>query len=353
MVRPSKFKSSPGAWSFRRDDLLPGLDMNARPTALRVARCILPACGALLVGASIYLSCQPRAASPVDRKKATEQGKEDAGLLAQRMNRKKPSAAAVSTEQSRVLQQAERNEPGPPLPSHETAPPADPTHDAAAESERAFSLPPELSVSKPVEVAMPRDRNIRIAHAGPETDAAIVYLHGMCGNPKGADPWLDIATKRGTFIVVRGNVPCPDRPGYKWPQDPQMIQGRIEAALEVAKEQRGGYLDTSKITLIGYSQGSHRAELLAARYPDRYPLLVLGGAPTPAEPRNFAAVRRVAILGGELEDTTHMLEGTEALKSSEISARFFLLPGAHHGDYGPQGRRVMTEVFDWLHDGGQ
>lgn len=350
MGRLPKCKSWPRVWSSRRDDSRPGLAMKSSPAAARILRSgILPACGALLFGASIYSSCQPRAGSPVARTTTTEREQGDVGP-ARRTDRTEASAAVYPAEHDGARQETDPEDPNAPLTSH-GGPSAEPVHATAPASETAPSLPSELTLSKPVEVAMDRDRSVRIAHAGPDTNAAIVYLHGMCGNPKGADPWLDIATKRGTFIVVRANVPCPDRPGYKWPKDPQLIQARIETALKVAKEQRGGHLDTRRVTLIGYSQGSHRAELLAARYPGRYPLLVLGGPPTAAEPQNFASVHRVAILGGELEDTSHMLEGLEALKSSEISARFFLLPGAHHGNYGAQGRRIMTEVFEWLHDG--
>jgi pimeloyl-ACP methyl ester carboxylesterase len=153
----------------------------------------------------------------------------------------------------------------------------------------------------------------------------------------------------GTLIVVRANVPCPDRPGYKWPKDIAVIQRRIDDALARVKDARGGLLQTEEVTLIGYSQGAHRAELLAAAYPERYPAIVLGGPPTAPEPTSFRAGVAVAVLGGELENTDHMVAGATDLMGAGLRAEFFLLPGAHHGDYGPQGRVVMDRVLTWLH----
>jgi predicted esterase len=195
---------------------------------------------------------------------------------------------------------------------------------------------------------MEGDRPLRITHAGANQTHAIVYLHGMCGNPRGADRWADLAAERGTLIVVRATVPCPDRPGFKWPKDLEEIQTRIDAALAFVANQRGGLLDQDVVTLIGYSQGANRAEKLAAMAPERYPLVVLGGPPTEPTPDLLHSTQRVAILGGELEDTTHMELGDFALRQAGVPSHFFLLPGAHHGDYGPDGRRVIAEAFSFL-----
>lgn len=230
------------------------------------------------------------------------------------------------------------------------APPAEP--EASPPPERAPTqltpLPEGLIVGTSVEVPLDGDRALRVAHAGASSERALVYLHGMCGNPKGAEPWIDRATERGTLIVVRADVPCPDRPGYKWPKELSLIQARIDRALETVKNQRAGRLNTSEVTLIGYSQGAHRAEGLAAAYPTRYPRLVLGGPPTAPTSTSFSAHQRVAVLGGELEDSSHMSQGAEELLAGGVAARFFLLPRAHHGGYGPEGRRVMDEVLRWL-----
>lgn len=233
---------------------------------------------------------------------------------------------------------------GPPA----TRPPAAEKSDESPTQIEPRRLPEDLQIGQSVELPVSGDRSLRVAHADASRDQALVYLHGMCGNPLGAEPWMDLAVERGTLIVVRANVPCPDRPGYKWPKEVEPIQERIDAALALVKEKRGGLLNTETVTLIGYSQGAHRAEKLAAAYPGRYPMLVLGGPPTPPEPESFSSRPRIAILGGELENTDHMHEGHRNLLDSGLAARFFLLPRAHHGGYGPQGPRVMKEVFDWL-----
>lgn len=223
---------------------------------------------------------------------------------------------------------------------------AEKTAKKAAEPPQAF--PSDIKLHTPLDVPLPEDRPLRVAHAPEGVHRAIIYLHGMCGDPEGADPWIDLATEYATVITVRANVKCPDRPGYKWPQEPAEIQPRIDAALEAVKGLRNGHLRTDLVTLIGYSQGSHRGEKLAAAYPERYPELVLGGPPTAPQPALLARARAVAILGGELEDSSHMQEGHAALEQAGIVAKFFLLPNAHHGTYGPEGRRVMRDVFTWL-----
>jgi pimeloyl-ACP methyl ester carboxylesterase len=167
----------------------------------------------------------------------------------------------------------------------------------------------------------------------------------MCGNPKGADPWADLAAQYGTLITVRANVPCPDRPGYKWPKDIEAIQARISAALLAVKTERQGQLQTTDVSLFGYSQGAHRAERLAAAYPHLYRTVALGGPPTSPTPERLRHARHIAILGGELENTTHMMDGYLDLVSSGLDAKFYLLPRAGHGSYGPEGRRVVAKVF--------
>ena len=199
-----------------------------------------------------------------------------------------------------------------------------------------------------MEVAVPGDSAVRVVHGGPDVRWALVYLHGMCGNPEAVADWSSVASRYGTLIVLRADVPCGDRPGNKWPTDVSAIQGRIDRALEVVGEQRGGLLDPSRLVAIGYSQGAHRAERLAEASPERYPLLVLGGPPSSASPQRLALARGVAIFGGERENTQHMRAGARALEEAGLRARFFLLPGVGHGAYGPDAPRVLADVFAWL-----
>lgn len=198
---------------------------------------------------------------------------------------------------------------------------------------------------------VPGDRPLRISHAGPDTTHAIIYLHGMCGNSKGADPWSELATRYGTLIVVRANEPCLDRPGYKWPKDLHAIQERIDQALLAVRDLRNGVLDIDHPTLIGYSQGAYRAEQLIGQFEGRYPRAILGGPPTPPSYEALKTALAVAVLGGELEDHQHMLEGTADLIARGLHAKFFLLPGVHHGSYGPQGPQIVEQALSFVFEG--
>lgn len=209
-------------------------------------------------------------------------------------------------------------------------------------------LPAGLQVGIPHEHALPGDRSLRITHAPATERRALVYLHGMCGNSKGADPWAHVSKDYGTLIVVRATVPCEDRPGFKWPQEVESIQARIERALRETQRLREGQLDTERVVLFGYSQGSNRAEKLAGLHPERYPWVVLGGTPTVAVPERLLATEGVAFLGGELEDISHMIEGMERVRAAGRRARFFLLPGVHHGSYGPEGPAVVRSALEYL-----
>jgi pimeloyl-ACP methyl ester carboxylesterase len=170
----------------------------------------------------------------------------------------------------------------------------------------------------------------------------------MCGNPEAMDDWSPLASHYGTLVVLRADVPCGDRPGSKWPQDVNVIQSRIDRAIEAVAERRGGVLDRDELVLIGYSQGAHRGERLAEAFPERYPYLILGGPPGTASPERLARARAVAILGGERENTEHMRAGVDALSGAGLRARFFLLPRVGHGAYGPEAPQVLGQVFAWL-----
>lgn len=212
-------------------------------------------------------------------------------------------------------------------------------------------LPPTLNLERPIELPIADDRPLRIRHAGPQTAHAIVYLHGMCGDSKGADPWSDLATQYGTLIVVRADEPCLDRPGYKWPKDLTAIQARIDRALRTVKDLRNGVLDAEHPTLIGYSQGAYRAEQLIGQFPGRYLRAILGGPPTPPSYEALKSAVAVAVLGGELENHQHMLDGTTDLIAHGLHAHFFLLPRVHHGSYGPEGRRILAQALTFVFDG--
>ncbi len=298
--------------------------------------CTRVALSALVVAA--YACSRPQAAQQTHDPGAADQlesgsGKDAAGA---------PPPTGSTTEAGSTDSPAASTESTVAHPAEDSTAPTEPP------KEKPPELPPGILFGLTTELDVPGDRSVRVVHAGPEQDRALVYLHGMCGNPRAMDDWSPLASHYGTLIVLKADIPCEGRPGFRWPKDVSLIQKRIDAALDVVKQARGGELDTDQLVLVGYSQGAHRGERLAGEYPARYPRLVLGGPPGTAEPERLARAKAVAILGGEEENTDHMRAGDEALRAAGIRSRFFLLPHAHHGQYGPRGPQVMAEVFAWL-----
>lgn len=258
-------------------------------------------------------------------------------------------APASPGPDSAATESARTENPGAPL--EKSAPPAGDVE--GPEPVPLAPFPSSLRVGSVENLPVPNDRSLRLAHAPAGELRALVYLHGMCSDTSAAEPWFPEATRYGTVVALRADVPCEDRPGYKWPKDPALLDARITRALARVREERGGHLDVERPVLIGYSQGAHRAELLTAAFPGRFPRLVLGGPPEAALPEHFAGVERVAFLGGEKEDTSHMVRGQRNLDAARIPARFFLLPRAPHGSFGPRGTEVMRDVFEWLFADGE
>lgn len=223
-------------------------------------------------------------------------------------------------------------------------PPGPSTSEASAVTPE---LPPGVEVGVPALVPVPEDKPVLVLHAPAHIRRAIVYLHGKCGDVHAVESWKDTATRHGTLIALIGDLPC-GAGRFKWPGRVERIQERIERALTAVRAVRGGLLEPAEPILFGYSQGAARASLLAHQYPERYRHVVLGGPPNAPKLENLREARAVAVFGGEREVTTTMKRGTEALVAADKRARFFLLPSAAHGEYGPDGARVMDELLSWL-----
>jgi len=163
------------------------------------------------------------------------------------------------------------------------------------------------------------------------------------------------AAAHGTLIALLGDQPCKDKPGrFKWSNDIRGLDARIERAVRLVNRAQGLHLDPHDITLFGYSQGAVRAESLARFYASHYPRVILGGPPRRPKPAHFARIRVIAVFGGELEDTRDMLGGADDLIAAGFRARFFLLPGVDHGDFGGEleGNRALGEILAFV-DGDQ
>lgn len=227
------------------------------------------------------------------------------------------------------------------------APAAVPRDVAAAAADLAPTLPDGIVPGESTIVEVPGDRGAFVIHAPATNTRAIIYLHGMCGNVRAVETWKQALAHSGTLIGVMGDKPCGGG-RLRWTKHYDRIQARVEAALRAVKQARGGLLDIAQPVLFGYSQGADRAEALTARFPKRYRLVILGGAPQLPRLAHLSDTSAVAFLAGELEVSGNMRLGAEVLAAAGKPARFFLLPKAKHGEFGPEGPRVMSELFSWL-----
>lgn len=195
------------------------------------------------------------------------------------------------------------------------------------------------------------ERPIRVLRAARSGTRALVYLHGYCGDINAVGAFVPAAATHGTLIALLGDQPCPRKPGrFKWSNDIRGLNTRIQRAVARVNHALGLHLDPHDITLFGYSQGASRAESLARYYAKTYPRLILGGPPRRPKPGHFVGIRAIAVFGGELEDTRDMLGGADDLVAAGFHARFFLLPGVDHGDFGGElaGNLALAQILDFV-----
>jgi len=197
----------------------------------------------------------------------------------------------------------------------------------------------------------PGDRPVRVLPAARPGRRVLVYLHGYCGDVNAVGAFVPAAAQHGTLVALLGDQPCRDKPGrFKWGHDAHALDLRIQRAIRLVNRAEGLDLDARDVTLFGYSQGAVQAESLARYYAARYPRVVLGGPPRRPKPEHFQHVRAIAVFGGELEDTHDMLGGAEDLSHAGFQARFFLLPGVDHGDFGGEalGNQALAQILDFV-----
>jgi predicted esterase len=197
------------------------------------------------------------------------------------------------------------------------------------------------------------DRPIRVlpaANAG-ASRRVLVYLHGYCGDVNAVGAFVPTVAAHGTLIALLGDQPCKDKPGrFKWSGDTHALDQRIQRAIRLVNRAHSWELDVGDVTLFGYSQGAVRAEALVRYYGKRYPRVILGGPPRRLQVEHFKHVRAIAIFGGELEDTQDMSGGADDLIAAGAQARFFLLPGVDHGDFGGKlaGNLALAEILEFV-----
>lgn len=195
------------------------------------------------------------------------------------------------------------------------------------------------------------DRPIRVLPAARPGPRVLVYLHGYCGDVNAVGAFVPAAAEHGTLLALLGDVPCKGKPGrYQWSRDARALDQRIQRAIRLVNRSSQLDLDARDVTLFGYSQGAMRAEALARLHRKRYPRVILGGPPQRPRAQDFLHVQAVAVFGGELENTRDMSGGADDLIAAGLRARFFLLPGVDHGDFGGElaGNRALAEILAFV-----
>jgi pimeloyl-ACP methyl ester carboxylesterase len=223
------------------------------------------------------------------------------------------------------------------------APEAEPE---AAKGDGPTAVPPQPTKLR---VEVPEDSPVVVFSAPPEVRRTIIYLHGHCGSIDKIDAWAPEVSRLGTVIALLGNWACDGAQGrFRWGMSISFLNKRIMRAVERVKDIREGALDTERLTVIGYSQGAEKAEQLPRWFPDRYPRLVLAGPPRAPHPWRLAPAEAIVVIAGENESKAHIRRGFRNLQFAGELAAFMELPEAAHGEFGPEGAKVLAQALFWL-----
>lgn len=226
-------------------------------------------------------------------------------------------------------------------------PSAAPLPSASEEPLATASAPPEPPPVAPVTLEIPRDKKVYVVFGRPGNAHVFVYLHGKCGDPLAFRAFMQILPARGTLVAMRGDIKC-EGGQPNWSDDIMLLDKRIKKALDVVEEARGEPLDKDHLVAIGYSAGALRAESLSTRYPERYPRVVLIGGPRAPKPGNLGKTERILLMAGSLDVRKPLRDAAADYVKAGRTARFVEIPGAKHGEYGPEAEAIMSDGLDWI-----
>jgi len=240
--------------------------------------------------------------------------------------------------------------PGEPAHTVDLPPPApvteEPTGSAVESPAAREERSPEDVTVRVDTVPVPGDLPVFVLRGG-RGNKRMVFLHGHCSHGLGyVQSFQRAAARHGTVVAVQGNKACANGSFREWTDTPERLDRRIESAFRAM----GDPGPLTGLAVLGYSSGAVLAEMLAHKAPERYAYVVLiGGPKKPAEWR-LRRTRSSVTLAGERDRQDLMQRGARDLHASGIPSAFFVLPGAKHGQMGPDAEPVMARALDWLWD---
>jgi len=232
---------------------------------------------------------------------------------------------------------AARPVPSEPLPAPMTAP----TPEEIAAPPVVIDAPIE-----PIKVKVKLDKPVLVVPG--DTPVPIIYLHGRCGDPTAFGAWARVGKRYGTIISFTGDAKCKHGTRTQWGLDTAGLDRRVTRAIEAVHETLGIEIDPKRRIVIGYSQGSLRAEALATKYPERYPRAVLIGGPRGPRETSLRDSEAVLIMVGDHDQREHLREAAEKIEKRGGRVRYLELKGARHGEYGSEAGPTMLRGLEWL-----
>jgi pimeloyl-ACP methyl ester carboxylesterase len=183
---------------------------------------------------------------------------------------------------------------------------------------------------------------------GPKGAApSIVFLPGKCSN---AYFYLlefrEAARAHGGVIAIDGDKPCGAKNSgfrsFTW--DARLQDARVKAALAAAGVTS---LPKDGLTLVGYSAGAGIGEQMVQLWPERYPRVVLIGAPVDPRPERLVHARAAITMSCALDVPGRMKKAASAIAQTGVPAKYLEMPGCTHGLIA-DGERIFDEAFSWL-----
>jgi hypothetical protein len=179
----------------------------------------------------------------------------------------------------------------------------------------------------------------------------ILFFPGVCSNATGyLSAFPEAARAHGGVIAIDGDQPCgaPNSGFRSFSWDPIRADARFRAALAAAgvtDVPPGGY------TLVGYSAGADIGQLMVQRWPERYPRVVLIGAPSDPDTARLSHAEAVVTMSCSHDVPLRLKDAARRVRHAGIPSEYLEMPGCPHG-YVTDGEHLFGEAFDFLDANG-